>query len=109
MNNIYLFYVLGVKPAYIVASTWKEARNYAHKQIFRDILKLPDIKGVLIRKNCSECKGQIDINTLCKKYAWWQCSCGGNSFIALDANDSCRCTLCGKERTIPPHKKSKPV
>ena len=97
-NSLYAFYVEHKdKVVYVTAKTWKEARNIVYRTVFKDVYSLVQIKGKKMLHNCSQTEGLVSIDEVCDKYAWWQCSCGNNSFLSIDSGDMCRCKKCGKE------------
>lgn len=99
MNHLYAF-TIGERRIFVVASSWKAARNLLLKLPQHKGLRLPQLSGKRISKNVTAEIGVVSIDDVFSQMAWWTCKCGNTRFISLDNGTGCRCTECGRERRL---------
>lgn len=100
MLNLYVF-ATGALQCFVAEQNWKKARNFLWKARFFGDVKITAIRGKRIKQKIEALPGLIDADTIYDKYAWWQCRCGGTSFLRIDDGKICRCKSCGCEKRTP--------
>lgn len=100
LSNLYIFRIHDISTYFILAPSWKTARNIVYQKDKANIDSLTDIKGKRILKNCSSETRICSTEEVYDNYAWWTCICGNNKFIPIDAGESCRCKCCNRETRV---------
>lgn len=99
MFHLYTFQITQ-KRYFVCEKNWKAARNTISRLPENKNVRLTDIVGHRLNKNCSEIAGLINLENVLMMMPWWVCRCGTKEFLPINGGTSCRCRGCGRETRL---------